>query len=54
MKKGGTIPGEKNTDPKGVIKSLSEIKFNLSAHTLACFKSKELPPLGKSKTDCLK
>lgn len=54
MKKGGTIPSEKNTDPKGVTKSLSEIKFNLSAHNLACFKSKEMPPLSKSKIDCLK
>jgi hypothetical protein len=51
MKKGGNINTEKIIESKGITKSLSEIKFNLSANNLACFKGKEKTPLGKSKGD---
>jgi hypothetical protein len=49
MKKGGT--NEKIMEMKGVTKSFSEIKFNLSAHNLACFKGKEKIQLNKAKVD---
>lgn len=49
MKKGGNLNTEKIIESKGFTKSLSEIKFNLSAHNLACFKGKDKTPLGKLK-----
>lgn len=51
MKKGSNFTAEKNSEIKGITKSLSEIKFNLSANNLACFKAKDKTPLGKMKGD---
>jgi len=51
MKKGGNLNTEKIIESKAFSKSLSEIKFNLSAHNLACFKGKDKTPVGKSKGD---
>lgn len=49
MNKG--VSNEKIIETKGVSKSLSQIKFNLSAHNLACFKGKEKIQLIKTKAD---
>ena len=52
MKKGGNPIPDKPTDSKPSTKPLSAIKFNLSAHNLACFKGKDKPQLSKTKTEC--
>ena len=49
MKKG--VSNEKIIETKGVSKSFSQIKFNLSAHNLACFKGKDKMQLIKTKVD---
>lgn len=49
MKKGSNFTADKNNEMKGITKSLSEIKFNLSANNLACFKGKDKTPLSKIK-----
>lgn len=43
--------GERMTETKNFTKSLSQIKFNLSAQNLACFQGKE-KPLSKIKPEC--
>lgn len=53
MKKGGTLNPDKIIESKNFSKSFSEIKFNLSAHNLACFKNKD-KTYGKSKGDSSK
>jgi hypothetical protein len=51
MKKVGNLNTDKLIESKGLTKLFSEIKFNLSANNLACFKGKDKTPLGKSKID---
>ena len=46
--------GQRTADSKNFTKSLSQIKFNLSAQNLACFQGEVKPPLSKIKPESLK
>lgn len=53
MKKGGNLISDKLLESKSTTKPVPGIKFNLSAHNLACFVGKDKAQGGKNKVEAM-